>query len=73
MKSFEHILLVCEAKTDPIAVLQRASALAGHHQAELTVIDVLKELPAELLAAVTTIPPAELQKLAVQERLQELE
>ena len=73
MKFFKRILWVCEANTDPSTVLDRARTLTVYHQAELTVIDVLKELPSDLLAAVTTIPPAEIQKLAVQERLQELE
>ena len=54
-------------------MLERASMLAEHHHAALTVIDVLKELPTEMLRAVTTVSPDELQEISVQERRRELE
>jgi hypothetical protein len=53
------------------SALKRAVYLAKNNRARLTVADVVEELPRDMRVLATSISPADLQKLAVSERLKE--
>lgn len=56
------------------AALQRAIALAVSNQASLTLIDIVDEIPADLLqVAITVVTPTELCDIAVSEKREQLE
>jgi len=73
MKRFKKILLVSRESTGARATLARAVELAKRNRARLTLIEVVEELPRELLALITTATPRELRKLAIKERKERLE
>jgi universal stress protein E len=72
MRRFKNILLVAGGEGWEKAALKRAVALAKNNHARLTVVDVIEELPRNLRVLITTMHLADLQKLAVAERLEEL-
>lgn len=72
MQRFKNILLVAGGAGWEASALKRAVDLAKNSRARLTVVDVVEELPREMRVLATSIPPADLQKLAVSERLKEL-
>lgn len=72
MKRFKKILLVSRESTGARATLARAVELAKRNRARLTLIEVVEELPRELLALITTATPRELRKLAIKERKERL-
>ena len=55
------------------AILRRAASLAKTNQAQLTVVDVIEELPRDMRMLVVAITPMKLQELIVQERREYLE
>ena len=73
MKRFKKILLISRESTSARATLARAVELAKRNRARLTLIEVVEELPRELLALITTATPRELRKLAIKERKERLE
>ena len=72
MQRFQNILLVAGGEGWETAALKRAVDLAKNNHARLTVVDVVEELPQEMRVLATSIHLADLQKLAVSERLKEL-
>ena len=54
------------------SALKRAVALAKNNRARLSVVDVVEELPRDMRVLVTSMHPADLQKLVVAERLKDL-
>jgi universal stress protein E len=72
MKRFKNILMVAGGEGWERAALKRAVALAKNNRARLTVVDVIEELPREMRVLSKSIHLADLQKLAISERLKEL-
>jgi universal stress protein E len=73
MQRFKNILLVAGGEGWEGAALNRAVALAKNNRARLTVVDVVEELPRDMRVLVTSMHLADLQKLAVAERLKDLQ
>lgn len=73
MKRFKNILFYSNGKTGSRIALKRAFDLAERNQGELTVVNVVEELPRELLRLAAAMPVAELQNLATQEGRERLE
>lgn len=73
MKRFKNILLAAGGKDWETTVLPKAEQLARHNQARLTVIDVIKELPQELIVQDEMLHVSALQKVVVTERRSQLE
>jgi len=72
MQRFKNILLVAGGEGWEGAALKRAVDLAKNNRAHLTVVDVVEELPRDMRMLITTMHLADLQKLAVAERLKDL-
>lgn len=72
MKRFKNILLVAGGEGWKDSALQRAVILAKSNSAHLTVVDVVEELPRDLRMLITSMHLADIQRLAVGERLNEL-
>jgi nucleotide-binding universal stress UspA family protein len=73
MKRFKNILLFADPTTDVTVSFRRALLLAKHNQAHLTVVDVVDQLPPDMLRLITVMNPIELQEIVVKERLSQLE
>ena len=73
MQRFKNILLVSDGEERNIAGLERAGALAGRNQAQLTVVSVVESLPLELQRLMAAVHAADLWQLAVEERRERLE
>ncbi len=73
MKRFKKILLISGGVSWKEAVLKRAVTLAKNNHAELTVVDVIEEFPRAMQTIVTTIHPADFQKVIIKERLIQIE
>ena len=72
MKRFKNILLVAGGEGWERAALKRAVALAKNNSARLSVVDVVEELPQEMRMLITSMHLADIQRLAVSERLNDL-
>ncbi len=72
MQRFKNILLVAGGTGWEANTLERAVALAKNNRARLSVVDVVEELPREMRRLLTSMDLADLQKLAVAERLKDL-
>ena len=70
MQRFKNVLWFFDQSKEP---LRRAVALAKHNRAELTVVDVIDELPRNTRMLVKVMPPKDLQELVVNERRKQLE
>jgi len=68
MKRFKNILLVCNFDVKQNRAVERAVSLARQNEAHLTVISVVKELPAHVSMAITIMPPQELVDRALNDR-----
>ena len=55
------------------AILRRAASLAETNRAQLTVVDVIEELPRDMPMLIVAITPMKLQELIVRERRKYLE
>ncbi len=73
MKRFKNILLVAGGKGWEETALKRAVALAKKNQAQLTVVDVIEELPREMGILITLMTPQELQEHMLNDRQNQLE
>ncbi len=67
MKRFKNILVVCDFAVKQQVAIDRASSLANQNEARLTVLTVVKELPADTRMAVTGIPPGKLLERVIDE------
>jgi universal stress protein E len=67
MKRFKNILFHTDGKTGSRFAVDRAVDLANGNQGRLTVVNVLEELPRELLRLAAAMPSENLQSLAMQE------
>lgn len=65
MQRFKNILLVADFDTRQQMAVDRAVSLARQNEAQLTVLAVVKELPADLRMAVTVLSPGELLELVM--------
>ena len=65
MKRFKNLLLVCDFDTNHSIAVERAVSLAQQNRAKLTVISVVKDIPADMGMATTAIPPQELFQLVM--------
>ncbi len=70
MKRFKNILFVSDQDR---SALKRALALAKTNRAQLTVVDVIEELPQRARIVATVKPPQDLQQLIVNDRKERLE
>jgi len=68
MKRFKQLLLVCDFDTKQHMAVERAVSLAQHNEAKLTVITVVKEIPANMSMAITTITPQEVFQLVIDDK-----
>lgn len=73
MPQFGSILLVAEENGRSKAVLERAVALAKRHQARLTVVAVIEELPRDVRALMALKLPPEPPKSLIKEHQDRLE
>ena len=73
VKRFKNILLLANQGTGDQAILRRAASLAETNRAQLTVVDVIEELPRDMQKLIVVITPMELQKSVIQERQKQLE
>ena len=73
MKRFKNILVVLDMGAGDKAILRRAASLAENNQAQLTVVNVIKELPRDMPMLIVAITPMKLQELIVGERRKYLE
>lgn len=68
MQRFKKILLVYDSRTGEESTLERAVSLAKSNGADLTLVDVLEELPSDLRTLITSLHPLDLQEIAISER-----
>ena len=73
MRRFRNILLVTDGEDRSMTTLDRAAALAGRNQAQLTVVSVLESLPSELQRLMLAMHPEDLWQIAADERREQLE
>ena len=73
MTQFKNILLVLHGKENEDEAVNRAFALAKNNKAKLTVVDVLEELPQKMKDYLKIVSVRELEKIAVEERLLEIQ
>ncbi|MBE0541810.1 MAG: universal stress protein [Verrucomicrobia bacterium] len=74
MKRFKNILFHADGLAGSRFALKRAVDLAERNQGRLTVVNVVQELPRDLLRLAAAMPPENLQSMAIEEareRLQE--
>jgi len=72
MKRFKNILFVFESAVDDPMALECAATLAGNNQAQLTVVEVMDELPSTVGAASDSVSPETLQEAMLEERRERL-
>lgn len=73
MERFSNILVVADSAEANSAAFQRAVELAGTNQADLTIVDVVQEIPSGMQMAIVAMPYDRLIKIAVGERRDALE
>ena len=73
MKRFKNILFHTDGQAGSKLALNRALELANRNQGRLTVVNVLEELPRELLRPAAAMPSQNLQSMAMQEVRERLE
>lgn len=72
MKRFKNILMITEMEKRNDAVLQRAIALSKHNKAQITVAEVIQEMPEDIRKLTAEKHSMDIQDLVVQERLTKL-
>ena len=73
MKRFRNILVLLNTGAGDKAILRRAASLAETNRAQLTIVNVIDDLPGDMRMLVVAITPVELQELIVEERRKYLE
>ena len=73
MKRFKNILLVCNFDAKQRMAVERAVSLATQNEAHLTVLTVVKELPADTRMAITAMSPQELLELVINDRREKVD
>lgn len=73
MKRFKKILLVIEPDTRHQIAVDRAVALARQNEASLTVLTVVKEIPADLRMRIVALSPQEVLARVVDDRQEKLD
>ena len=73
MKRFKNILLVFDPNSKTQTAVDHAKSLAKENAAQVTILSVVKDLPAELNAAIVAMSPQELLTLAIKERQAQLD
>ena len=73
MKRFKNILLVCDFDVRQHAAVERAVELAQQNEARMTVITVVKDIPANMGMAITAVTPQEVFDMVVNNRRQKLD
>ena len=68
MKRFKNLLLVCDFDTDQSIAVERAVSLAQQNRAKLTVISVVKDIPADMGMVITAVTPQELFQQIINDR-----
>ena len=68
MKRFKKLLLVCNFDTKQDMAVERAVSLAQQNEAKLTVITVVKDIPADMGMAITAITPQEVFQLVIDDQ-----
>lgn len=72
MKRFNNILFVFESSVDSRMALERAVTLAANNQAQLTLVDVVDELPTAIGAGSDGLSAETLQEAMIEERRERL-
>ena len=72
MKRLKKILLLAGNTAEANETLERAVELAQTNQAQLTVVDVLKETPGKAHTTGTSLPPSERGEMTPESRLETL-
>ncbi len=73
MQRFKNILLIYDGKNGGIAALNRAAILAKRNKAQLSVVDVMEELPRDLKITIPSMPDLDLQEFIITERIKQIE
>ena len=73
MKRFKNILLVCNFDAKQQLAVDRAVSLARQNEALLTVLTVVKELPADMRMVITIMSPQELLELEINDRREKID
>lgn len=73
MQRFSKILLVADTDREKSTAFLRAIDLAGSNQADLTIVDVVQEIPDGMQMAIVALQYNELVDIAVAERRGALE
>lgn len=73
MKRFKNILLLCDFDVKQHSAVKRTVSLARQNEAQLTVITVVKDIPANMGMAITAITPQEVFELVVNDRRQKVD
>jgi len=68
MKRFKKLLMVCDFDTKQHMEVERTVSLAQQNKAKLTVISVVKEIPANMSMAITAITPPEVFQLVIDDK-----
>ena len=68
MKRFKRILFFCNFSVNQRTAIEHAISLARQNEVSLTLLAVVKELPASARMAITVIPPQELLEQVVAEQ-----
>ncbi len=70
MRRFKNILFVVTAGSDDDTALERATTLAENHQAKLSVVEVMEEIPTNLFRFGGTNQPDKVRERLVAEHRQ---
>lgn len=73
MKRFNNILLFCDFDTKYNQAVKRAVSLARHNRAKLTVLSVVKDIPADMAMVITALSPQEIFELTVNDRQEKVD
>lgn len=73
MRRFSKILLVADSAREESTAFRRAVQLADTNQADLTIVDVVREIPNGMQMAITAVPYDELTDMAVADAREVLE
>ncbi len=71
-EAFKKILLLAGNTAEVNETLERAVELAQTNEAQLTVVDVLKETPGKARSTGTSLPPSERREMTPKSRLETL-
>ncbi|MFT5207546.1 MAG: universal stress protein E [Candidatus Omnitrophota bacterium] len=72
MESFQNILVICNPKTKDSEVVERALRILKGKKSTLTIVDVIRLLPTDLLTNFESVKVEELQTAVLEERKKQL-